>query len=304
MNKTDRILEAANHAAKEASGKLGMGFMDVETGDTAFINGKEVFPTASVSKIYTLGELMRQVDAGILSLDTRYALEEKYQCYGSGILNSLRPGMELTLYDYAVLMMSLSDNTATDFIMSLVGFDSLKKNLIDAFALADTKVELTAAELIYLCGEFKPEQSFEEMWRQYLFGDFRNSKMYGCRAARNNVTTPGDMTRFMGAVANGKWVNANVCESMISIMKLCADSHRLVKHLPPDISVAHKTGELDRVANDVALVFSPKGRFILSLFYNGTCADEKEYFGRNARGYFGCELLASVGSAVYEAYVK
>lgn len=303
MSRRDAILEIAEKYKCQASGKLGFGFFDLETGESAYLYENEPFPAASVFKIFVLAELFRQIDEGRCSLYDRYVMKDSDKTNGSGVLVTLREGMNLTLYDYAVLMMIISDNTAADFLFKFTGRDSIKKNVIDKLGLDTTKVDLTCRCLLSQYGEFDEEKSWEENIKKFFSTDYRNTDWYLCRTEDNNQTSPHDMVIMLRAIAENKWSSRNACEGMLSIMKNCQTNSRIPKYLPYGVSVAHKTGTVNRVGNDVGIIFTEKGSFILTLFYNGNTANKQEYWGENLKGCFGDELLANLSKDIYDAYM-
>ena len=85
------------------------------------INEDEVFPTASAVKIPILMEFFRKVEEGILDPSEVVVLDDDMKVGGSGVLQHLTSGKaSLPLKDYAALMVNVSDNTATNFLIDLV----------------------------------------------------------------------------------------------------------------------------------------------------------------------------------------
>jgi beta-lactamase class A len=72
--------------AKTVTGPLGIGFKDLNSGETLFYNGDMVFPMASVYKIFVLCELFRKQKEGSFSFADRHTLLESDKRIGSGIL--------------------------------------------------------------------------------------------------------------------------------------------------------------------------------------------------------------------------
>jgi len=84
---------------------------------------------ASVHKLYTLGELCRQVAEGKATWDETMLLQDKFKVGGSGDLRDVESGTSLTLREYARKMISISDNTATDHLLNLLGRDAVEAML-------------------------------------------------------------------------------------------------------------------------------------------------------------------------------
>ena len=141
MSKYQRILEAAQQAEASLTGKLGFAFYDLQEGKGCYLHENEVFPTASVYKVYILAELYRQAAEGKFSLDEYRSTPLEAPTMGSGILSLLSPGLSMKVRDHAKLMMMLSDNLATDIIFDMVGSDNIKANVIDALGLTKTKAD-------------------------------------------------------------------------------------------------------------------------------------------------------------------
>ncbi|MCW3991650.1 MAG: class A beta-lactamase-related serine hydrolase, partial [Candidatus Bathyarchaeota archaeon] len=72
MSLSDKI----KGAAEGFDGRLGVAVKHLGTGEAAFLNGDELFPTASVFKVPVIVELYRQVEAGAASLDEKVILRE------------------------------------------------------------------------------------------------------------------------------------------------------------------------------------------------------------------------------------
>ena len=103
------------------SGTIGVAARNLNTGDEVFYNPDVIFPTASTMKMMFLYELYRQVDRGRIDPGMRIRWEDRLRVPGSGALQHLDAGFEMTVKDYATLMIILSDNAATDIIYDLVG---------------------------------------------------------------------------------------------------------------------------------------------------------------------------------------
>ena len=103
------------------SGIVGMKVQDLDTGLTLTWNEHEVFPTASTLKIPLLYELYRQADAGEVDLTERVTLLHSDRVPGSGVYQHLDEGLQPTYRDLAELMITVSDNWATDIIYRKLG---------------------------------------------------------------------------------------------------------------------------------------------------------------------------------------
>jgi len=204
-------------------GVLGIALKDLKTGKTFLINEREVFPQASSIKIAILLEAFKRAEDGQLKLDEFIALEESRKVAGSGVLFYLgRPSLSLSIRDIAVLMVVLSDNTATNLLIDRVGMDAVNKRLDD---LGLTKTRL-------------------------------RRKMMDLKAAaegRENVSTPIEMMTLLEKLWKGDVLKEPYRKDLLEILTIPKDSP-LRAGVPEGIAVAEKPGELEAVRCDSGIV--------------------------------------------------
>lgn len=103
-------------------------------------------------------------------------------------------------------------------------------------------------------------------------------------------TTAKDIAEILEDIYEGKVVNKEVSREMLDILKRQKINDRIPKYLPPDVQVAHKTGELDYVKHDAGIVFTKRGDYIivvLSETKNPKIAAEKiAVFSKDVYDYF------------------
>lgn len=292
----EAIRQIAEKYDAKTTGDLGLLFTDLKTGETVTVNPDKELPAASTFKVFLLAEFLRQCEEGKYNLMDRHELKEEFVSPGSGVLCDLLPGMNLTLMDYARLMMMLSDNTATDYLYSLTGRDNIKKNVIDAFNLTKTKCDYPCKLLI---------ETYFDPAHKKVAGErnWRNTDDYLCLTPENDSTSANDMAKVLKMAYDKTLFSSWVSEQMIDIMKRCHTNSRIPKELPRDVEVAHKTGTMDKVANDCGIVYTEKGDYIICLFYNGNVASQEEY-DANIKGRFSDGLLAEISKEIYAAYME
>lgn len=289
------IRAVAERYRDTVTGDLGVAFTDLKTGEGFALNADLEMPAASAFKVFLLAELLRQCEAGRFNLMDRHELKEEFYSPGSGVLIDLLPGMNLTLLDYARLMMMLSDNTATDYLYHLVGGENIRKNIIEPYGLTRTKCDYPCKLLIDTYFDSSKKVGGERCWL--------NTEDYRCTTATNDSTSPADMEKTLRLMYQGKLVSPWVSEQMVDIMKRCHTNSRIPRHLPRGTEVAHKTGTMDKVANDVGVVYTDKGDYVLCLFYNGNTGTREEY-DANIKGRLSDNLLADISRDMYAEYMK
>ena len=231
----DAKLAAAVHEVETSlDGVLGVALKDLKTGQTLLINEREVFPQASSIKIAVLLETFKQAEEGRLKLDEFIALEESRKVEGSGILIHLgRPSLSLSIRDLAVLMVVLSDNTATNLLIDKVGLEAVNKRL-DALGLAKTRLR---------------------------------RKMMDLQAAaegRENVSTPLEMMTLLEKIWKGSALGEPYRKDLLAILAIPKDSP-LRAGVPEGIEVAEKPGELEAVRCDSGIVMLTGKPYVLSV---------------------------------------
>jgi beta-lactamase class A len=113
----DHLLQVLS---QRTHGTLGVAARNLQTGEEVTWQAERAMPTASTFKFPLLVELFAQAEAGALDLDERVPLQADDQVGGSGVLRDLLPGLKPTLRDLAMLMIVVSDNSATNMLLDRV----------------------------------------------------------------------------------------------------------------------------------------------------------------------------------------
>lgn len=119
-----RIQDIASHV----DGVVGYLIVDQSSGTRVAHLERETFPTASTIKLAIVYELFKQVEEGKLRLEETMTLQRAKAVGGSGILYELGTPT-LSIRDYATLMVTLSDNTATNILMDRLGLEAIAKRM-------------------------------------------------------------------------------------------------------------------------------------------------------------------------------
>jgi beta-lactamase class A len=218
----------------QLDGVIGVAILDLSTGRKYLLHADEVLPTASSIKIAILAELYRQAQQGKIKLTDFYTLQQSDLVGGSGITSVLTPGMtKLTVRDVAGLMISVSDNSATNVIIDRIGMENVNA-LLDSLGLTHTRLR---------------------------------RKMMDLKAAaegKENVATPREMMGLIEALYRGKVLNKQMTEDFFNLLSVHKESY-IPRNLPEDVKVANKPGELEGVRNDSGIVFAGKRPYVLSV---------------------------------------
>lgn len=228
-------LAATIHDVDEnLDGFLAVAILDLSTGQKFLLHADEVVPTASSIKIAILAELLHQAQQGRVKLSELYTLQRADIVGGSGVAEALTPGVtRLTLRDLAALMISVSDNSATNVIIDRVGMENVNA-LLDSLGLTHTHLR---------------------------------RKMMDLKAAaegRENIATPREMMTLLEDLYRGKVLNKQFTEDFFNLLSIHKESY-IPRELPEDLRVANKPGELEGVRNDSGIVFTGNRPYVISV---------------------------------------
>jgi len=232
--------------AASAGGVFGVAARSLHTGEEVLINPDEQFNAASVIKVAIMVEVFRQAEEGLLDLETRVRLADTDKVGGSGILQVLSSGIELPVIDLVRLMIVVSDNTASNLLMDIVGLDRVNETMRD---LGFPGIVLRRKFMTVPVAKPVP-----------------------------NSITPRDMTGLLEKIARCQVVSAWACGEMVRIMKqqqyndlipallpVPRDEDELLAGEMPRVEVAHKTGSVSRVRHDAGIVYVPGCDYVVTI---------------------------------------
>ena len=223
----------------------------LESGETLSINGDGNFPSASTIKILILAALANAFDDGRLRPTDRVAVREELKVEGSGVLNWLETGLELSLRDHAWLMIAISDNTASNVLIDAVGL-----------------VQIAAIGKAIGVGETTLARMF--MGRHAPPG-----------APRNRATADG-LVAILTAIENDIAASPEQCAWMRSLLEDQQHVDRLPRHLPEGVHYRGKTGTLTGIVHDCGVLYGPGGRVAIAVLTEGfaNAYDAERLIGR------------------------
>lgn len=232
---------------RDLDGVMGVFIMDLTDGRHYSLRAGDVFPQASSIKICVLAELYRQAQQGKLKLTDMYTVNAADLVQDSDIMGGLTPGVtQITLRDLATMMVAVSDNSATNVLIDRVGMENVN-NFLTSLGLPDTRLR---------------------------------RKMMDLKAAgegRENVSTPGEMSKLLEALYQGKVLNKDLTADFFKVLATHKDSW-IPRLLPEDMKIADKPGALEGVRNDSGVIFVNKRPYILCVMttYLGRERDGEE----------------------------
>jgi beta-lactamase class A len=218
--------------AETSDAVVGIAIKNLATGEKFFINENVVFPQASSIKIHILAELFHQAEQGKIRMSDVVPLPAAVRVGGSGVLNELgESSVSMSIRDYAVLMIVLSDNTATNLLIKQVGMENVNKFLQSQGAVK-TKLQRVMMD------------------------------MKAAAEGRENIGTPKEVLMILEKLYRGELVNKKSSEDMLSILQKPKEGP-IRAGVPADISIANKEGDIEGVRCDVGIVYLPKAPYVI-----------------------------------------
>ena len=294
-NVEEQVRSVIGNVAGEGA-EVGVYAVHYGTGREIAVNSDTRFPTASTVKLPILFALYRKVAAGELNLAERVTLEARHRTAGSGVLQDLDLGLQPTLHDLATLMITVSDNQATDMLYEIIGSNYIQSVARDV-GMANTATPRTIRSLLYdLVGmdAANPEHTYD-INHERLRTATPNLDGWALGVGDDNdVSTPYDMVTLLTRIHEGKDPNPEACAAIVDILKRQKFNTIIPLLLPPEIETAHKTGSVHGVRNDVGLVYAPEshgGPYAIAVMSR-----------RLADPIAGARTLAEISRAVWDAF--
>ena len=119
-NKIENIVE-------ESSANISVSFYDLDQGEGFSINGDERIPSASMIKLLILLKALDECDKGKINIEDITNLDDYEKVDGSGILKELSGDHKFSIRELLTLMIIVSDNTATNILIDLLGMEEINK---------------------------------------------------------------------------------------------------------------------------------------------------------------------------------
>ena len=220
-------------AALHAPGRVGIAVEDLATGMTSAFNGSESLPAASTIKIPVMIEVFKQMEAGDLDLTTIVHLENRDRDWGWGDMADAPGGTPKSVKQLLWLMITRSDNTATNMLIRKVGRTHINQTM-HALGLHSTRL-----------------------------GDYIRSETETIRYALR--TSPDDMLAMLDAIARDQMIDQWSSQEMLTILEGQTHNGLLPSPLPKDVKIAHKTGSLHDTLNDVGIVYQAGEPYVIAV---------------------------------------
>jgi beta-lactamase class A len=198
--------------------------MDLSTGYHVGYNATATMPAASTIKVPVMVEVFKQLEAGRFDLNRPVTLMESDKDYGSGDLCDEPDGSTYTVGELLDKMIDISDNTAANMLIRLVGLRNINREM-HQLGLRDTRI------------------------RSYVKTDTWSIR-------QTLLSSPHDMVHLLALMAKRELVDDWSSNEMISILEGDQINTLIPEPLPEGIAIAHKTGSFFDTLNDVGIVYA------------------------------------------------
>lgn len=247
-------------------GQVGIYVQNLKTGKTVAINADTLFPTASMIKVSILCGLMDKIQKGELNYHQDLIFRDSLRYSTGDILGKMRDGDTIQLSKVAMLMITMSDNTASLWLQRLLTGEHIN-NWLQQNGFANMRV---------------------------------NSRVKGREKIRSvygwGVTTPREMCKLFTMIRNGEAVSPAASERMYrNLSHIYWDDNALLE-IPPYIQAASKQGFVDESRSETVLVNAPHGDYVFSIITNHQ--KDKSYKHDNE----GFALIRKVSALLWHYY--
>jgi len=285
--------------------EAGIAIWHIESGEKIDINGSHPYPMASVFKIPILAVAGQLLQAGKRKLEDRIALTDDTKSMGSGILRVFQDGLMPTVRDLLTLMIIISDNTATDMNIDLLGGPAVVEKAMHDLGLNDMYIKMNCKDL--LKGLFPPEIRDLPLDQIQAWSNEHDVVRDGITFAltpENNISSANSMNRLLELLYRGEVVQGESKDAVFDILHKQQLNQRLPRFLPPGVAFAHKTGTIGGHYNDAGIITVSENSHVIVTMFTGWDAaavwnkPEAQY----QRVYEVESAMGKVGKLVYDHY--
>lgn len=233
-----KLTSQLQDAIKGFNGQVGIFVQNLKTGRTAEINPDTLFPTASMIKVSIQCGVMDKIEKGQLAYNQKLIYRDSLLYKGEDILGSFKDKDTIELSKVVMLMITMSDNTASTWLQKIVTGEYINNWL-----------EQNGFKVMRVNSRVKGR---EQIRAKYGWG----------------VSTPREMCRIFTMIRNGEAVSPAASERMYRDLIRIYWDDKALSQIPPYIQAASKQGAVDEAKSETVLVNAPHGDYVFSIMTN------------------------------------
>lgn len=299
-NNSQDFFQKIENLSQKLAGRIGVAAQAIGSGELITINGDEPFVMASTFKVATAVAVLDLVDKGQLKLNDLIDVPLEGMVVGPNpiAINFIHPGIKLSIANLIEPMITESDNTAADICLKVVGGPEAVTQMLRSVGIAEQRVDRDCAEILR---DFYglPDKAYVSV----AAAAYAKDPTLASRQSDRNLefekdprdqSTPKAMLELLLAIDSGKVLSEKSREFLLATMsRTRTGAGRLKGLLPRGTPVAHKTGTIGGVANDVGFVTLPDGRrFAIAVFTKSSTTPEAD---RD-------RAIAEISRTIYDLY--
>ncbi len=298
------------HFSAQQQNVVGVVATHLESGLTVSLNSEVSFPMASTYKVAMAAYGLSLVDSGKLALDQMVPVEDRQRVVSSALTTYLPySGVELSLQNLMYLMLTESDNTATDVFLETIGGAAAVTAWLRRIGIEDMRVDRSTAQLLRQYAGLPEPEPGVSAYDQYMaargtpgiesFSLGGGSPQYlAFEQDPQDQATPQAMNALLVRLWKGELLSAASTQVLQDIMLRCnTGSARIKGLLPAGTPVAHKTGTIAGTFNDTGVISLPngKGHLVMTVYIKnavGNGSDHERVIAEMARTAYDYFALA------------
>ena len=222
-----QVLDNIRRRMEDIPGHHGFYYLNLVTGAEYGVREDEVFGAASVIKLPLYMHILTECAAGRMDMEEKLTITAADKVPICGALTLFTDDVQADVRTLCRLMISISDNTATNKLIEHSTIPGIQEG-------------------------FRRLGLVETQLTRKLFDRAAS------RAGLRNVICPREIGQLLAMLYRGEFISSAVSKEAIDTLLLQQVDHKLNGRICGEVAIAHKTGEDDRLSNDVGIVYAPQ----------------------------------------------
>lgn len=245
---------------EKCDGDISMLVKNLSSDEILFsYNEEKMYPSASIIKIPIMLEALSRADTLEIPLLSKFEIKDSDKVDFS-VITELNL-TECTFLELINWMIISSDNTAANVLIDILGISEINDR-IESLEMKNTRLQ-------------RKMMDFEAV-----------------KEGKNNFTSLKDMLVVMDRLYKGEIISKEVSKKAIDIMKNQRDNTMLKRYIQENVVIAHKTGELDNLNNDVGIFYTKVADYFIGVFVHNAENNQN-----------ACEIIGRLSRKVYDYFM-